>query len=211
MAIFKRKKKLTEDYLKMLDCREELRKVKRKVDILKRELASLESYSDSKQMLLFCQFSQGNFKNVSVEYTLDYRKRIKELYFKIGDSFTHADVGLSNFLSIEIRYNFEDGSLQGFYIEDFIIRNPNRGYGNVLLREALFHISQLFGTTVRITGMLSPVDERDENNWKRRNYLYQKYGFRIEKSQIILDKIPLEAIQNDRKKYTNEGDFFRRQ
>lgn len=201
MAIFKNKKELTEIYSMLLDCREELRTVKRETDILKRELASLEGYNDSKQMLLFCQSVNGGYRNVGVEYALDSRKRIKELYFKIGDSFTHVDVGLSNFLSIEIRYNLENGLLQGIYIEDFIIRTPNQGYGNILLREALFHISQLFGTTVRITGMLSPVDERDENNWKRRNYLYQKYGFRIEKSWIILDKISLELIQQDRKKY----------
>ncbi len=69
-------------------------------------------------------------------------------------------------------------------IKYFIISNINceegqcgKGYGSMLM-EQFFEVIKPFKPN-KITGWLSPVDEFDDNNKKRRNHFYEKFGFEI--------------------------------
>ncbi|MBE3600764.1 hypothetical protein IHV24_05035 [Streptococcus agalactiae] len=183
----------------------EIRALKRENKDLKRTLSYFEEFNQSNRKIIYSQSVDGNYLLASVAYSLDHFKRIKKLNFKVNDTFNHRRKDRLNFLNVEVYYNDEDANklrtLNHLVIRDFLISPPNRGYGSFLLREALFHISQLFGENVKIIGKLSSVDEQDPENHARRDHVYQKFGFTIKKSQIYLDGIPLDKLAEERQKW----------
>ncbi|WFA76031.1 hypothetical protein PFZ59_00610 [Streptococcus suis] len=202
-AIFKNKKKLTEAYSLILDYDKELNRLRKENNILKRNLSDLEFFNNNNRIIIFCQPIRNTILIISVTYKLDYKKRIKNLYFKINDLSNPIRSNLLNFLDIDVCYGGEFDTLEHLIIQDFIIKTPNKGFGSLLLREALFHISQLFGEYVKITGLLSPVDEEDSDNKNRRDHVYQKFGFEIDGSYIKITAIPLDKIAEERQKWNN--------
>ncbi|MDY4035148.1 hypothetical protein [Streptococcus dysgalactiae] len=66
----------------------------------------------------------------------------------------------------------KETQLKGFWIYEFRTRIKNKGYGSLLLSEALWYISQHFGTSIEFEGWLSFVDERDPENHARRDHIY---------------------------------------
>ncbi len=186
-----------------MDYDKELNRLRKENNILKRNLSGLEFFNNNNRIIIFCQPIRNTILIISVTYKLDYKKRIKNLYFKINDLSNPIRSNLLNFLDIDVCYGGEFDTLEHLIIQDFIIKTPNKGFGSLLLREALFHISQLFGEYVKITGLLSPVDEEDSDNKNRRDHVYQKFGFEIDGSYIKITAIPLDKIAEERQKWNN--------
>ncbi|PPA67835.1 hypothetical protein C3952_03920 [Lactococcus lactis] len=63
------------------------------------------------------------------------------------------------------------------------------GYGSYNFKTMLDFVQNNFGQRTKIKGWLSSVDERDENNKKRRNHVYEKFGFSIVGEWAILDEV----------------------
>lgn len=103
-------------------------------------------------------------------------------------------------LRMEFLYS-DKGELKGFWINDFLTKIKNKGYGSMLLGEALWYIARTLGTDLKFKGCLSFVDEGNPENHKRRNHIYQKFGFTIVGDKIHLEKIPLEVIIQEREKW----------
>ncbi|HFH6671981.1 TPA: hypothetical protein ACGMA7_002050 [Streptococcus agalactiae] len=182
----------------------QLRALKRENKALKRQLSYFEEFNQNDRKLLYCQAVKGIYMFASVSYSLDHLKRINRLEFKVNDTFKHSRKDRLNFLNVEAYYSDEGdhklGTLNHLVIRDFVIRIPNKEYGSFLLREALYHISQLFGENVRIIGELSFVDEKDPENHQRRDHVYQKFGFDLKDNSIHMNTIPLEILTKEREK-----------
>ena len=180
----------------------QLRTLKRENKALKKRLSYFEEFNQNDQKLLYCQSVKGIYMLASVSYSLDHLKRISKLEFRVNDDFKHSRKDLLNFLTVEAYYNTDKfRTLDHLFIRDFIINIPNRGYGSFLLREALFHLSQLFGENVKIIGELSFVDEQDPENHQRRDHVYQKFGFELKNHRIQMNTIPLDILIKERAKY----------
>ena len=72
------------------------------------------------------------------------------LYFSLDDG--QGKTKYAHQLQLQALYGNHDGLFKQLVIRDFLIRDPNRGYGSLLLRESLLHISQLFGVKTKIVG-----------------------------------------------------------
>ena len=120
------------------------------------------------------------------------------LYFSLDDG--QGKTKYAHQLQLQALYGNHDGLFKQLVIRDFLIRDPNRGYGILLLSESLLHISQLFGVKTKIVGKLSFVDEVDKVNHQRRDHLYQKFGFSITDGRISLDEIPVAMLVKERDK-----------
>ena len=182
----------------------QLRTLKRENKALKKRLSYFEEFNQNDQKLLYCQSVKGIYMLASVSYSLDRLKRINHLRFKVNDTYKHSRKDRLNFLNVEAYYHDTEGDKLGtldyLLIRDFLMATPNKGYGSFLLREALFHMSQLFGEKVRIIGKLSHVDERDPENHARRDHVYQKFGFEIDGEYAYLRGILLDKLATERAK-----------
>lgn len=149
-------------------------------------------------MILFSKTIQNRRIIITVRYNLNYKKQVEMLYFSLDDG--QGKTKYAHQLQLQALYGNHDGLFKQLVIRDFLIRDPNRGYGSLLLRESLLHISQLFGAKTRIVGKLSFVDEVDKVNHQRRDHLYQKFGFSITDGRISLDEIPVAMLVKERDK-----------
>lgn len=149
-------------------------------------------------MILFSKTIQNRRIIITVRYNLNYKKQVEMLYFSLDDG--QGKTKYAHQLQLQALYGHHDGLFKQLVIRDFLIRDPNRGYGSLLLRESLLHISQLFGVNTKIVGKLSFVDEVDKVNHQRRDYLYQKFGFSIIDGRISLDEIPVAMLVKERDK-----------
>ncbi len=150
-------------------------------------------------MILFSKTIQNRRIIITVRYNLNYKKQVEMLYFSLDDG--QGKTKYAHQLQLQALYGNHDGLFKQLVIRDFLIRDPNRGYGSLLLRESLLHISQLFGVKTKIVGKLSFVDEVDKVNHQRRDHLYQKFGFSITDGRISLDEIPVAMLVKERDKY----------
>ena len=149
-------------------------------------------------MILFSKTIQNRRIIITVRYNLNYKKQVEMLYFSLDDG--QGKTKYAHQLQLQALYGNHDGLFKQLVIRDFLIRDPNRGYGSLLLRESLLHISQLFGVKTKIVGKLSFVDEVDKINHQRRDHLYQKFGFSITDGRISLDEIPVAMLVKERDK-----------
>lgn len=149
-------------------------------------------------MILFSKTIQNRRIIITVRYNLNYKKQVEMLYFSLDDG--QGKTKYAHQLQLQALYGNHDGLFKQLVIRDFLIRDPNRGYGSLLLRESLLHISQLFGAKTKIVGKLSFVDEVDKVNHQRRDHLYQKFGFSITDGRISLDEIPVAMLVKERDK-----------
>lgn len=149
-------------------------------------------------MILFSKTIQNRRIIITVRYNLNYKKQVEMLYFSLDDG--QGKTKYAHQLQLQALYGHHDGLFKQLVIRDFLIRDPNRGYGSLLLRESLLHISQLFGVKTKIVGKLSFVDEVDKVNHQRRDHLYQKFGFSITDGRISLDEIPVAMLVKERDK-----------
>ena len=149
-------------------------------------------------MILFSKTIQNRRIIITVRYNLNYKKQVDMLYFSLDDG--QGKTKYAHQLQLQALYGHHDGLFKQLVIRDFLIRDPNRGYGSLLLRESLLHISQLFGVKTKIVGKLSFVDEVDKVNHQRRDHLYQKFGFSITDGRISLDEIPVAMLVKERDK-----------
>jgi len=149
-------------------------------------------------MILFSKTIQNRRIIITVRYNLNYKKQIEMLYFSLDDG--QGKTKYAHQLQLQALYGHHDGLFKQLVIRDFLIRDPNRGYGSLLLRESLLHISQLFGVKTKVVGKLSFVDEVDKVNHQRRDHLYQKFGFSITDGRISLDEIPVAMLVKERDK-----------
>lgn len=116
-------------------------------------------------MILFSKTIQNRRIIITVRYNLNYKKQVEMLYFNLDDG--QGKTKYAHQLQLQALYGNHDGLFKQLVIRDFLIRDPNRGYGSLLLRESLLHISQLFGVKTKIVGKLSFVDEVDKVNHQR--------------------------------------------
>ena len=149
-------------------------------------------------MILFSKTIQNRRIIITVRYNLNYKKQVEMLYFSLDDG--QGKTKYAHQLQLQALYGNHDGLFKQLVIRDFLIRDPNRGYGSLLLRESLLHISQLFGVKTKIVGKLSFVDEVGKVNHQRRDHLYQKFGFSITDGRISLDEIPVAMLVKGRDK-----------
>lgn len=149
-------------------------------------------------MILFSKTIQNRRIIITVRYNLNYKKQVEMLYFSLDDG--QGKTKYAHQLQLQALYGNHDGLFKQLVIRDFLIRDSNRGYGSLLLRESLLHISQLFGVKTKIVGKLSFVDEVDKVNHQRRDHLYQKFGFSITDGRISLDEIPVAMLVKERDK-----------
>ncbi len=149
-------------------------------------------------MILFSKTIQNRRIIITVRYNLNYKKQVEMLYFSLDDG--QGKTKYAHQLQLQALYGHHDGLFKQLVIRDFLIRDSNRGYGSLLLRESLLHISQLFGVKTKIVGKLSFVDEVDKVNHQRRDHLYQKFGFSITDGRISLDEIPVAMLVKERDK-----------
>ena len=149
-------------------------------------------------MILFSKTIQNRRIIITVRYNLNYKKQVEMLYFSLDDG--QGKTKYAHQLQLQALYGNHDGLFKQLVIRDFLIRDPNRGYGSLLLRESLLHISQLFGVKTKIVVKLSFVDEVDKVNHQRRDHLYQKFGFSITDGRISLDEIPVAMLVKERDK-----------
>lgn len=149
-------------------------------------------------MILFSKTIQNRRIIITVRYNLNYKKQVEMLYFNLDDG--QGKTKYAHQLQLQALYGHHDGLFKQLVIRDFLIRDSNRGYGSLLLRESLLHISQLFGVKTKIVGKLSFVDEVDKVNHQRRDHLYQKFGFSITDGRISLDEIPVAMLVKERDK-----------
>ena len=149
-------------------------------------------------MILFSKTIQNRRIIITVRYNLNYKKQVEMLYFSLDDG--QGKTKYAHQLQLQALYGNHDGLFKQLVIRDFLIRDPNRGYGSLLLRESLLHISQLFGVKTKIVGKLSFVDEVDKVNHQRRDHLYQKFGFSITDGRISLNEIPVAMLVKERDK-----------
>lgn len=149
-------------------------------------------------MILFSKTIQNRRIIITVRYNLNYKKQVEMLYFSLDDG--QGKTKYAHQLQLQALYGNHDVLFKQLVIRDFLIRDPNRGYGSLLLRESLLHISQLFGVKTKIVGKLSFVDEVDKVNHQRRDHLYQKFGFSITDGRISLDEIPVAMLVKERDK-----------
>lgn len=149
-------------------------------------------------MILFSKTIQNRRIIITVRYNLNYKKQVDMLYFSLDDG--QGKTKYAHQLQLQALYGNHDGLFKQLVIRDFLIRDPNRGYGSLLLRESLLHISQLFGVKTKIVGKLSFVDEVDKVNHQRRDHLYQKFGFSITDGRISLNEIPVAMLVKERDK-----------
>ena len=149
-------------------------------------------------MILFSKTIQNRRIIITVRYNLNYKKQVEMLYFSLDDG--QGKTKYAHQLQLQALYGNHDGLFKQLVIRDFLIRDPNRGYGSLLLRESLLHISQLFGVKTKIVGKLSFVDEVDKVNHQRLDHLYQKFGFSITDGRISLDEIPVAMLVKERDK-----------
>ena len=149
-------------------------------------------------MILFSKTIQNRRIIITVRYNLNYKKQVEMLYFSLDDG--QGKTKYAHQLQLQALYGHHDGLFKQLVIRDFLIRDFNRGYGSLLLRESLLHISQLFGVKTKIVGKLSFVDEVDKVNHQRRDHLYQKFGFSITDRRISLDEIPVAMLVKERDK-----------
>lgn len=147
-------------------------------------------------MILFSKTIQNRRIIITVRYNLNYKKQVEMLYFSLDDG--QGKTKYAHQLQLQALYGHHDGLFKQLVIRDFLIRDPNRGYGSLLLRESLLHISQLFGVKTKVVGKLSFVDEVDKVNHQRRDHLYQKFGFSITDGRISLDEIPVAMLVKER-------------
>lgn len=149
-------------------------------------------------MILFSKTIQNRRIIITVRYNLNYKKQVEMLYFSLDDG--QGKTKYAHQLQLQALYGHHDGLFKQLVIRDFLIRDSNRGYGSLLLRESLLHISQLFGVKTKIVRKLSFVDEVDKVNHQRRDHLYQKFGFSITDGRISLDEIPVAMLVKERDK-----------
>lgn len=149
-------------------------------------------------MILFSKTIQNRRIIITVRYNLNYKKQVEMLYFSLDDG--QGKTKYAHQLQLQALYGHHDGLFKQLVIRDFLIRDSNRGYGSLLLRESLLYISQLFGVKTKIVGKLSFVDEVDKVNHQRRDHLYQKFGFSITDGRISLDEIPVAMLVKERDK-----------
>ncbi len=173
----------------------ELRLLKNQINALEKDLLRIEESNHRESMILFSQISQGRRIIITVWHSLNYKKQIDRLYFSLDDG--QGSTKYAHCLEIKVHYSCQDGLFKQLVIKDFLVKKPNRGYGSLLLREALLYISQLFGVKTRIVGKLSFVDEEDKENHQRRDHLYQKFGFAVTEGKISLDEIPVAMIAKE--------------
>lgn len=170
--------------------------LKKQLSILNIDLPRIEESNYSERMILFSKTIQNRRIIITVRYNLNYKKQVEMLYFSLDDG--QGKTKYAHQLQLQALYGHHDGLFKQLVIRDFLIRDPNRGYGSLLLRESLLHISQLFGVKTKVVGKLSFVDEVDKVNHQRRDHLYQKFGFSITDGRISLDEIPVAMLVKER-------------
>ncbi|CAK1246112.1 unnamed protein product [Fructobacillus fructosus] len=136
---------------------------------------------------------------------VDYRGNPEQIKFEVLElkkdrvlakeiAYLHA-----NLLYQPIRSN---QYLTTIYIENLVVRkasNFNKGFGSELLASLIDFVEKklAFLGSVIIEGDLSEIDERTIDNLKRRNHLYEKFGFAVDqKNRTIRKRITGDSISD---------------
>ncbi len=98
----------------------------------------IEESNYSERMILFSKTIQNRRIIITVRYNLNYKKQVEMLYFSLDDG--QGKTKYAHQLQLQALYGNRDGLFKQLVIRDFLIRDPNRGYGSLLLRESLLHI-----------------------------------------------------------------------
>ncbi|OAV83828.1 hypothetical protein A3651_03200 [Streptococcus gallolyticus subsp. gallolyticus] len=168
-------------------------------------LQKLMVFNNDRRSIIYSYPMDNHFWIITVECLYNHQKRLTQLKFELYDLLDKHPVDrFQGQLWMDVLYTKElkaKGSrLKGFWIYEFKTLVKNKGYGSLLLSEALWYISQHFGTSIEFKGWLSFVDERDPENHARRDHVYQKFGFEIDGEYAYLRGILLDKLATERAK-----------
>lgn len=202
-AIFKNKKKDTETFLKLSDYERQIRSLNRQLIKYQKGFHKLTRYNDSSDIIIYNRYVDSHFWVISVKY--DWNCQNRKLKFELRDMLDNRAVDyFQGQLWMKFLYS-DEGKLKGFWISEFQTKIKNKGYGSMLLGEALWYIAQTFGTSLELRGWLSFVDEQDPENHKRRDHIYQKFGFEIDGEYFCLKGLSLDKIIEKRAKWHHKS------
>lgn len=164
-------------------------------------LQKLKRYNDSSDAIIYNCYIDNHFWVISIKQGFNSLTGRPDLKFELRDMLDNKAVDyFQGQLWMDILYLAQDKT-EGFWIYEFQTKIKNKGYGSMLLGEALWYIARTFGTNLKIEGWLSVVDEIDSENHSRRNHVYQKFGFEIDGEYTRLKGISLDKIIEERKKW----------
>ncbi|GAB2023453.1 hypothetical protein RyT2_25290 [Pseudolactococcus yaeyamensis] len=125
----------------------------------------------------------------------DNKKELEHGFLKINECFDYANrakdvtllyypdinkIGLRDFqskINFEVLSYYDNQDIKKVRLWEFQSKIVNQGYGTVILQEFFNYFTERQTQPVTIVGKLSDVDEEDENNRQRRDYLYEKFKF----------------------------------
>lgn len=168
-------------------------------------LQKLMVFNNYCKSIIYISPEDNHFWMITVEHLYNRKKKLEQLKFELHDLLDNHPVDyFQGQLWMDVLYTniqkSKETQLKGFCIYEFRTRIKNKGYGSLLLSEALWYISQHFGTSIEFEGWLSFVDERDPENHARRDHIYQKFGFEIDGEYTYLRGISLEKILEEKAK-----------
>lgn len=149
---------------------------------------------DRKEVIVNHQLIDGEEYAVGLETNYNHKGQIESAHFYLY-VLSEKLSPTKDFNHIWLIFNYhnfpENDYLENILIKDFLGKTDEvgKGYGSYNFKVMLDWVQNNFGQRTKIKGWLSSVDERDENNKKRRNHVYEKFGFSIVGDWAILDEV----------------------
>ncbi|MGN1139337.1 MAG: GNAT family N-acetyltransferase [Ruminococcus sp.] len=120
---------------------------------------------------------------ITVDYEYDYGNLLSgiNIYGYLVERGSRKKIKIIQLFS-KVVYDsleYDVAKINHFYLIDIYCTNGRHGQGyGTKVMECFFEVIKPFNAK-KIVGTLSPIDEFDENNKKRRNRFYEKFGFEI--------------------------------
>jgi GNAT superfamily N-acetyltransferase len=148
----------------------------------------LNYFNDDSEMIDNLLFSKrGNMFVVAVKFTYDFGNTVS--FTVSAYDFLELTKGsriYSSQLSADIiRADGERYATSASFNLETKSEYTNQGYATAVLESAVRLASRM--KLEKLTGYLSPFDERDDINKNRRNHLYEKFGFEFHDRSIVLN------------------------
>lgn len=156
-------------------------------------LSQMQYYNEQPEVILSCLEYAGKPFIVVANLTIDKNGQLNNIRFTLCKLLKFNRPFKLSFIDVDVIKDskFELSPIKYLKINDFITtyKERNKGYGQILLNEFLRYVTQMeYDEDLIIIGERSPVDEESICNQERRDYIYQKFGFKIEGSHLKLHR-----------------------
>ncbi len=165
----------------------------RKLDKRIKTISELQYYNKQPEVILSYLEHDNKSLIVTADLMIDKNGQLNNMRFALCKLLEFNPPLELSFIDVKVinHSKFELAPIKYLKIFDFITKNEerNKGYGQILLNEFLRYVTQMdYNKDLIIIGELSPVDEEDLNNKKRRDYVYKKFGFKIKDRHLELHR-----------------------